>query len=243
MQGVNVAIQADGICFGYPGTVLFDGFSLQISPGEVVALLGRSGVGKSTLLRLLGRLLVPSRGSISFPDGLAGGKHARIGFVFQDPAVLPWLTCAENIALALRFQTRTRVDSRSSVMRVAQALSIDEALPLYPHQLSGGMRQRVALARALVIDPHLLCLDEPFSALDPILRREAREVVLKAITASNATTVLVTHDITDAMAVADRVLVLSRVTDQSIQAKEIKKCNSDWTAESILTLFTQQAVA
>jgi sulfate/thiosulfate transport system ATP-binding protein len=190
--------------------------SLDIQPGELVALLGPSGSGKTTLLRILAGLDFPTSGRVLFDqdDALKLTVQQRhVGLVFQNYALFRHMTVAENIGFGLRVRPRTRRPSRKEVKR--RALELLDFVQLsgldkrYPSQLSGGQRQRVAFARALAIEPRLLLLDEPFGALDAKVRRELRRWLREIHDRTGHTTVFVTHDQEEALELADRVVVMS----------------------------------
>ena len=193
-----------------PNIVLRD-FSMEVAAGEVVALLGPSGVGKSSLLRVLAGLQSPNRGEIHINGEPVNGPHPRLGFVFQNPCLLPWLTLEQNVAFGLDFKHQPQITPAERQQRVHAAIAeVDllRAKERYPAELSGGMAQRTSLARSLARQPEILLLDEPFSALDEITRSEM-QALLQQITAHRQTsTLLVTHDIDEALIVADRILLI-----------------------------------
>lgn len=226
-------IQARGISHAFSGGHVLNGIDCDVATGETVAIVGRSGVGKSTLLKVLARLIPPRAGHIDY--ALSAGQPMRIGFVFQDHELFPWLTVRQNIAMAAAHGVQPD-HAGDKIDRIAAQLSLSDALHLYPGQLSGGMRQRAAIARALVNDPHLLCMDEPFSALDPILRREARAAVGEAIRLSGAATLMVTHDIADALLFADRLWVLRR-SDKGASLRIFDRATVPGDPDALCDLF------
>lgn len=177
--------------------------------GQVVAILGPNGCGKSTLLRLVAGLLASDGGAIEIDGIPVRGPDRRVGFVFQEPRLLPWRSAIDNVAFPLELAGRPRAQREAEAARLLELVGMADFAGARPHTLSGGMRQRVAIARALAMEPGLLLLDEPFSALDA-LTRERLGVELLAIWERTATTILlVTHSIAEAIFLADRVVVLS----------------------------------
>ncbi len=220
VAGRRGGITVDALSFAHGAAAVIDAISFSVAPGEHVAVLGRSGVGKSTLLYLLAGIHKPARGRILIDGRPVGASAHRPVLMFQRPALLPWLTARENILVPLRFSGLLRTDKRAAHDR-ADALigqiGLRERAGALPAGLSGGQQQRVALARALASGPAVLLLDEPFSALDLETRETLRRDIRALAQQNGITLVTVTHDLADAAAMADRVLVLdgspSRVED------------------------------
>lgn len=201
-SGPRLEIDVDGKTFDFLPTLLLENFRLDIEPSSVVALVGPSGVGKSTLLRMIGGVDTLFSGRV-LVDGAIAADAPPAGFVFQDPRLMPWLTAVENIR-AVRPETK-EAEALEMLMRVGLA-GFER---YYPHELSGGMQRRVALARAFSVNPRLLLLDEPFVSLDRTLVTEMEQVLLTLIETNRPTVLLVTHLPDDAAALADRAVVLS----------------------------------
>lgn len=191
-------------------TVL-SGVSLSIRQGEIVALLGRSGSGKSTLLRCIAGLIAPTSGTVSFKGEVLNGANPGTALVFQSFALLPWLTVLENVELGLEAKGVSAEVRRERALRAIDQIGLDGFESAYPKELSGGMRQRVGFARALVVEPDVLLMDEPFSALDVLTSENLRGELVRMWsdgTLPTRTALIVTHNIEEAIQLADRVVVL-----------------------------------
>lgn len=182
--------------------LVLDEVSLEVASGEFVCLLGASGCGKSTLLSLLAGLGEPTSGQIEVQGG-------RAALMFQEPALLPWLTAAQNVELALRLRGVRRQERRAEARRLLALVRLDNAVDKRPHELSGGMRQRVALARALAQEPRVLLMDEPFAALDAITRDVLHDELTRLWQETGLTVVFVTHNVREAVRLGQRVLLMS----------------------------------
>jgi len=181
-------------------------FSAEIRPGEIVAIIGGSGCGKSTLLRAIAGLDRASSGTVTLDDTPIVAPHPKIGIIFQEPRLLPWLSVADNIGFGLSdLPAATR---REKVARALARVGLADKANAWPRELSGGQAQRVAIARALVPQPEVLLLDEPFSALDAFTRKDLQDHLLDLWADTRPTLVLVTHDVDEAVVLADRVLVM-----------------------------------
>ncbi|MDQ0987813.1 ABC transporter ATP-binding protein [Streptomyces sp. V2I9] len=182
--------------------LVLDDISLDVAPGEFVTLLGASGCGKSTLLNLVAGLDRPSAGSIETPGG-------RPALMFQEHALFPWLTAGKNIELALRLRGVPKAARRTEAERLLELVRLGGAYGKRVHELSGGMRQRVAMARALAQDSQLLLMDEPFAALDAITRDVLHDELTRIWAETNASVLFVTHNVREAVRLAQRVVLLS----------------------------------
>jgi NitT/TauT family transport system ATP-binding protein len=204
------ALEASGLAHGFGDVAVIDELDLRVAAGEVVGLVGPSGCGKSTLLELVAGLLEPTSGSITV-DGETdpAGRLERCVLMPQSDSLLPWLTAIDNAALGPRIHRASRADARSAARPLFERFGLAGFEGAAPNQLSGGMRQRVAFLRTLLAGKPLLLLDEPFGSLDAITRIGMQEWLAEALAAEKRTTLLVTHDVEEALYLCDRVLVLS----------------------------------
>jgi len=191
----------------YPnGVHALERFSAEIRRGEIVAIIGGSGCGKSTLLRAVAGLDSASAGTVTLDGETIMSPHPKVGIIFQEPRLLPWLSVAHNIGFGL--SELPAAERRDRVARALQRVGLTEKARAWPRELSGGQAQRVAIARALVAQPEVLLLDEPFSALDAFTRKDLQDHLLDLWADTRPTLVLVTHDVEEAVVLADRVLVM-----------------------------------
>ena len=195
-----------------------EGVNISVADGEVVALIGPSGCGKSTLLNIGAGLLAPSSGA-AFVDGeQVAGPNRHVAFMLQKDLLLPWRTIAENVALGMEIQGEAKSERVRRAHDLLHGFNLADFSRHYPHQLSGGMRQRVALARTLAVDPSVLLLDEPFSAVDAQTRILLQRDLAQTLKRARKTALLITHDLLEAIVLSDRVLVMSarpgRIVDE-----------------------------
>lgn len=201
----GAAVRARNLGRNFDGHRVLANLDLDVWPGEFLSIVGKSGCGKSTLLRLIAGLDRPDSGSVTV-DGLpaqAAGDRLRI--MFQEPRLLPWASVAENVGVGLR-----RGADADAISKALQSVQLAEKADFWPAQLSGGQRQRAALARALVSHPGLLLLDEPLGALDALTRLTMQQLIRDMHDRAGFTAVLVTHDVAEAVALSDRIIVLGQ---------------------------------
>jgi NitT/TauT family transport system ATP-binding protein len=188
-------------------TPVLKNLDLDIRHGELVAIVGASGVGKSTVLRVLMGLVAPSSGRVSIASTHAGEQD--LAMVFQDARLLPWRRVVDNVAFGLEDGDLSKSERRAKALDALDLVGLSALAARWPHELSGGQKQRVALARALAVDPDVLLLDEPFSALDAITRESLQDELLRIRDVTRKTMLFVTHDLDEAVYLADRIVVLA----------------------------------
>jgi NitT/TauT family transport system ATP-binding protein len=193
------------------GTLALSEMSLLVKSGEFVSLLGPSGCGKSTALRIIAGLGAASSGTIDWPSSKIsshGLPEGDIGFVFQEPTLMPWQTVFGNVYLPLRLRGVSRRDARPAVTKVLEEVGLANFVQAYPRELSGGMKMRVSIARALVTKPKLLLMDEPFAALDEITRQKLNDDVLRLWRTAGVTVIFVTHSVFESVYLSNRIVVM-----------------------------------
>lgn len=210
--------------------------NLTLRDQEFVVLVGPSGCGKSTLLNLVGGLLTPSAGRIFF-KGLPKDRDPDFGVVFQDIGLFPWRTVFSNVAFGLEEKGLASRELREKVMSYVKMVGLEGFENSYPHQLSGGMRQRAGIARALAVKPDLLLMDEPFSALDAQTRTIMQEELLRIWEQTRLSTLYVTHNISEAVYLGDRVVVLSRRPGRIVEIIPIELPKQERNAEAHLVRY------
>jgi NitT/TauT family transport system ATP-binding protein len=204
----------------------FENIAFSLNRGEIAVILGPSGCGKSSFLKTVAGLERATRGSVRALNQTVSAPIPQFGFVFQQPVLFPWLNVRQNVGFALALKSGPRLQKERRNQAIDGILSdvgLSQASHARPRQLSGGMAQRVALARALVREPDLLLLDEPFSALDAITRLEMQKILLKVVETRGIATLLVTHDIDEALLLADRILLMSRNPGRFVQTWQVSE--------------------
>ena len=209
----ELSLRLDGVSKRYAthdgGLTALDRVDLTIAPGEFVCLVGASGSGKSTLLNIIAGLEVPTTGEVTLGDSAIAGPSAERAVVFQSDSAFPWLTVAGNLEYGLRAAHVGRADRARVVTELVEQLGLAQFRDAFPRELSGGMRKRIDIGRAYAVDPEILLMDEPFGALDVITREAMQLELLKLWYERRKTVVFITHDIDEAIFLADRVVMLS----------------------------------
>ncbi|AXV74320.1 nitrate ABC transporter ATP-binding protein [Ralstonia solanacearum] len=185
---------------------------LSVARGECIALIGHSGCGKSTLLNLIAGLTRPTSGGLILAEREIAGPGPDRAVVFQNHSLLPWLTCFDNVYLAVERvfgKTESKADLKARTHAALALVGLSHAEHRHPHEISGGMKQRVGIARALSMEPKVLLMDEPFGALDALTRAHLQDALLKIIAATGSTVVMVTHDVDEAVLLADRIVMMT----------------------------------
>jgi len=210
----DTILQATNLCKQYTtrqgSLIAIEDVSFDVAPGEFLCIVGPSGCGKSTLLRILAGLLEPDQGVVFLHGKPITNPREEIGFVFQKANLMPWRTVYDNVLLPMQVKHMPQVEAQQRVEEALELVGLMEFADNYPHELSGGMAQRVAIARALSYEPEILLLDEPFGALDALTRENLNLEIMRVWEVSRKTVVMVTHNIREAVYLADRVLVLTQ---------------------------------
>jgi NitT/TauT family transport system ATP-binding protein len=191
------------------GVTALERFSLDVREGNFISLLGPSGCGKSTVLRLIAGLAEPTSGIVTWPGASGADHRSEIGFVFQEPTLMPWANVADNVWLPLRLRGLSRREAKSRIAESLALVGLEDFAKAYPRELSGGMKMRVSIARALSVKPRLLLMDEPFAALDEITRFRLNDDLLELQGELGCTIVFVTHSIYESAYLSSRIAVLS----------------------------------
>lgn len=194
------------------GTIALENVDLTIRPGEFLTLLGPSGCGKSTLLKMIAGLGGPTKGMIDWPQSsydALGEPERLLGYVFQEPTLLPWCSVFDNVYLPLKLAGQRKEAVRARIMEVLAQVGLARFAKAFPRELSGGMKMRVSIARALVTNPRILLMDEPFAALDEITRTKLNNDLLKLFAKQNLTVIFVTHSVYESVYLSSRIVVMS----------------------------------
>ncbi len=207
--GSAPAIAVEGLEAGYGAARVLQGVDLAVAPGEFVAIVGPSGCGKSTLLNAAAGLLRPSAGTVAVFGAPLAGLNLRAGYLFQQDALMPWKTALDNVAVALEPQNVPRGEAERRASDWLRRVGLSAFVDRYPHMLSGGQRKRVALAQMLIRDPEILLMDEPFGPLDAQTRQIMGNLLLDLWSADRKAVLFVTHDLEEAIALSDRVVIMS----------------------------------
>ncbi|RAI43767.1 ABC transporter ATP-binding protein [Rhodoplanes roseus] len=214
LRGLSLTFSRDGT-----DTEVLQGVDLDVRGGEFLAIVGPSGVGKSTLLRVVADLAKPSAGTVTVAG--AGPGRRPVALVFQDARLMPWRRVIDNVAFGLEHRDVPRSDRRRRAEAALDVVGLSDLARRWPYQLSGGQRQRISLARALAVDPAVLLMDEPFSALDAITRESLQDELIRIRQKTGKTILFVTHDIEEATYLADRVVVLAGTPGRIAATHEI----------------------
>lgn len=189
-------------------TIALQDIHFIVADGEFVSIVGPSGCGKSTMLSLIAGLFETTQGDVQLYDESVTGPTAKVGYMLQQDYLLPWMTIFENVTLGLEIQGTKTPANTSLVVQLLEEMGLADTANKYPHQLSGGMRQRAALVRTLAIRPKILLLDEPFSALDYQIKLQLEDLIFDTLRRHQMTAILVTHDLSEAIAMSDRIVVM-----------------------------------
>jgi NitT/TauT family transport system ATP-binding protein len=211
LDQVTPHIELRDVAVQFGADKIFSGLSFAIAQGELACLLGPSGCGKSTMIRIMGGLIEPTHGFIRVGGRSPQLARGTLAYVFQSPRLVPWRNACDNVGLAIELRAPSvgKSERRERAIKLLQMVGLGRDVDKYPAMLSGGERQRVAIARALAVDPSIILMDEPFSALDPDTRRRMRADLIQLWQETRKTIVFVTHDLDEALELADRIVLFS----------------------------------
>ncbi len=222
------------------GAKILSNVDWHIPKGAFHCLVGRSGCGKTTLLKLAAGLMLPTQGQVRFKGELVKGPSQKVGFVFQTPALLEWLPVVDNVLLPISLQRAVQAEDRENALELLELVGIADLAKRYPRQLSGGQQSRAGLARVLLTSPPALLMDEPFAALDAITREELQDDLLRLVTMRKTTVLFVTHDIAEAVYLGDQVAVMEQGHIPSIVTIDLKEPRSkDFRYENDFSFYCQ----
>jgi NitT/TauT family transport system ATP-binding protein len=239
----NVARRFSNRTAGAPIFTAVRDLSFHVCQHEFVSIVGPSGCGKSTLLNLIAGLDRPSEGTVSLHGAEVTGPNSNVGFMLQKDMLLPWRTVLQNVEFGLEARDLSKAQRRECALRELKRCRLQEFADRYPYQISGGQRQRAALARTLAIDPDVVLLDEPFSALDAQTKLVLQKSFAETIAGSGLTTLLITHDLSEAVAMSDRILVMSDGPGRIVEEIEVGLPDRDNPIERMATQRASEIVA
>ncbi|MEZ5821446.1 MAG: ABC transporter ATP-binding protein [Xanthobacteraceae bacterium] len=225
--GAHIGVTGVSHRYRRNANVALSGVTCEVKPCEAVALVGRSGCGKSTLLHIMAGLTLPTAGEVRIDGALVQGPSPRWIVMFQQPHLYPWMTVEQNVGLGMKFARRPRKEIRERVRDLLGLVELEGYAGRNVQDISGGQQQRVALARSLAVQPEILLLDEPFSALDAVTRRALQRDVRRIAVEYGITLVIVTHDIPEAVAMADRALVMASDPGRIVESVPIEVNRND----------------
>ena len=207
-------LRVSALAVSYGRVPVIEGVDLEVAAGRFVSLVGPSGSGKTSILRAVNGLLTPQAGEIAL-----NGSRESLGFLFQDDALLPWRSARDNVALGLRIRNVSKNEAKSEAERWLKRVGLEGLGERFPHELSGGQRKRVAIAQILALKPKLLLMDEPFAALDAIVRTRITQELLDWVEREHLSVLLVTHDLEEALTVSDSIYLLSQGPRARVQTR------------------------
>jgi NitT/TauT family transport system ATP-binding protein len=242
--GIDPIIAFDNVGVAFGDEQIYERLSFDVRRGEFVCILGPSGCGKSTSLRIIGGLLDVNTGRVTVDGRTPQDAWPEIAFVFQSPRLVPWRNALDNVLLGteLRFGAGDKAGRRARATELLSLVGLAGDARKYPSMLSGGERQRVAIARALAVDPKIVLMDEPFSALDPNMRGRMRTEMERIWIETGKTVVFVTHDIDEALQLADRVVVLSNKPTHVLEIIDLKTARPRVPVDRVLDTHREKLV-